>query len=137
MELFLNLCWLALLLPAYFLWRRRVSSEPWTRASFVIICTLGCALVLLFPVISASDDLHTVGQAIEESERSFRHAGHCPCDLHAVNQVSQFFVTAPAASEVVLEQVGTVFSFPPHSSGTPVSVVASGRAPPCRRAVSL
>ena len=89
MELFLNLCWLALLLPAYLLWRQRVSSEPWTRTSFVIICTLGCALVLLFPVISASDDLHAIGQAIEESERSFRNDGHCGCVPHSVQHDPQ------------------------------------------------
>lgn len=137
MELFLNLCWLALLLPAYLLWRRRVSSEPWTRASFLIVCTLGCALVLLFPVISASDDLHTVGQAIEESERSFRHGGHCSCDVHSINQAWQFVAVTPASLPVVFEQVGRVLSVSPQLSGALISAVPSGRAPPCRRLISL
>ncbi len=130
MELFLNLCWIALLLPAYLLWRRRVSCGPWTRASFVIICTLGCALVLLFPVISASDDLHAASQAMEESERGFRHVGHCPCALHSLNHASLPALPGSASPKVKFEQVGTVFSSSPLSLGTVVAFVPSGRAPP-------
>jgi hypothetical protein len=137
MELFLNLCWLALLLPAYLLWRRRISSEPWTRASFVIICTLGCAFVLLFPVISASDDLRAVGQAMEESERGFRHSSHCAWAAHSLNRASLPALPASASLKVVFEQVGTVFLSLPSPRGTVVAFVSSGRAPPSRRAVSL
>jgi hypothetical protein len=136
MELFLNLCWLALLLPAYQLWRRRISSEPWTRASFVIICTLGCSLVLLFPVVSASDDLHAVGQAMEESERGFRHSGHCACALHSLTRAA-LLAPASASLKAMFEQVGTVLSPSPHSLGTVVAFVAPGRAPPSQLAVSL
>src|SRR5208283_5965671 len=123
MELFLNLCWLALLLPAYLLWRRRISSQPWTRASFVIICTLGCALVLLFPVVSASDDLHAIGQAMEESERGFRHSGHCACTLHSFRYASLSALFASASLSVVFEQVGPAISSSPHSLGTVVAFV--------------
>jgi hypothetical protein len=130
MEFFLNLCWFALLLPAYVLWRRRVSSQPWTRASFVIVCTLGCALVLLFPVVSASDDLHAVGQAMEESERGFRHSSHCACAFHALNHASMPALAASASRKVIFEQVGTVFLSSPLSLGTVVAFVPSGRAPP-------
>jgi hypothetical protein len=130
MELFLNLCWFALLLPAYLLWRQRVSSEPWTRASFVIICTLGCAFVLLFPVISASDDLHAASQAMEESERGFRHSGHCACAVHVLNHASLPALPASASLEVMFEQVGTVLSSSPHSLGNVVGFVPYGRAPP-------
>lgn len=134
MELFLNLCWLALLLPAYLLWRHRISSQPWTRASFVIICTLGCSLVLLFPVVSASDDLHAVGQAMEESERGFPHSGHCACAraLHSLTRASLFVLPASAPLKAVFEQVGTALSPSPHSLVTVVAFVSSGRAPPAR-----
>jgi hypothetical protein len=74
MELFLNLCWLSLLVPAYLLWRQRTSlPSPHSRARssavppVVFLCVLGCALVLLFPVISASDDLHAMRAEMEES----------------------------------------------------------------------
>ncbi|MGD0213020.1 MAG: hypothetical protein ABSB87_07295 [Terriglobales bacterium] len=75
MELFLNLCWLSLLLPAYLLWRRRSSrtnrSTP-AAHPLVFLCVLGCAIVLLFPVISASDDLHAMRAEMEESSTSKR-----------------------------------------------------------------
>ena len=67
---FLNLCWIALLLPAYTLWRQRVLPNRAARTSLVFSCALGCVLVLLFPVISASDDLHSTGQVMEESKRA-------------------------------------------------------------------
>ena len=137
MELFLNLCWLTLLLPAYLLWRQRVSSEPWTRASFVIICTLGCALVLLFPVISASDDLHAIGQAIEESERSFRNDGRCACALHSVPHDAQPALPASTSAKVAFERLGTVLRFSPHSLGAFFASRPIGRAPPAERTVAL
>ena len=67
MELALNLCWLTLLLPAYWLWH----SAP-ARAKGVCICRLhslvllACVLILLFPVVSATDDLHVMRPEIEE-----------------------------------------------------------------------
>lgn len=137
MELFLNLCWLALLLPAFLLWRRRVSSEPWTRASFVILCTLGCALVLLFPVISASDDLHAVAQAMEESERGFRHGGHCSCFAHSLHKGALPFLPLTASLQVSFEQVGRTLSYAPRSAGSSVVPASSGRAPPFFALASL
>jgi hypothetical protein len=74
MELLLNLVWVLLAVPACFLWqrtRRRFSSLQ-------CLLTLGCALVLLFPVISATDDLHAMRPEMEESspgKRTFRQAG--------------------------------------------------------------
>jgi len=67
MELLLNLLWLALALPAVLIWRRQPASR-WSSGkpsrSFVL---LGCLLALLFPVVSASDDLHPISAEIEES----------------------------------------------------------------------
>jgi len=137
MELFLNLCWLALVLPAFVLWRRRVSSQPLTRASFVIVCTLGCALVLLFPVISASDDLHAVAQAMEESERGFRHDGRCPCVAHCLHQGALPFLPVTAALQVGFEPVGGTLSYSPHPAASSVVPTSSGRAPPFSALASL
>jgi hypothetical protein len=74
MELFLNLCWLSLLAPAYLLWRQRILSlKVCNRAGsspvppLLFLCVLGCTLVLLFPVVSASDDLHAMRAEMEES----------------------------------------------------------------------
>jgi hypothetical protein len=66
MELLLNILWLMLALPALVLWRRQAPSSRKQCAprSFVL---LGCLLALLFPVVSASDDLHPMSVEIEES----------------------------------------------------------------------
>jgi len=77
--LLLNLAWVLLALPAYWLWRRDAGLRL-GRGVTALQCllALGCALVLLFPVISASDDLHAMRAEMEESassKRSVRQAG--------------------------------------------------------------
>ena len=76
MELLLNLAWVLLALPAYWLWRRNAGSRQVSPLQGLL--TLGCVLVLLFPVISASDDLHAMRAEMEESaisKRTVRQAG--------------------------------------------------------------
>ena len=75
MELLLNLCWLLLTVPAFFCWRRRNRAEA---RPYIIIVALSCLLTLLFPVISASDDLHAMRQEMEDSnatKRTLKQAG--------------------------------------------------------------
>ncbi len=77
MELLLNLAWLLLALPAYWLWRASRSRADRAVTSLQCMLALGCALVVLFPVISASDDLHAMRTEMEESsasKRSMRHS---------------------------------------------------------------
>jgi len=80
MELLLNLAWLLLALPACWLWR--VSRRDRLRLNFnAVQCllVLGCVLVMLFPVISATDDLCAMRAEIEESpagKRGIRQAGN-------------------------------------------------------------
>jgi hypothetical protein len=73
MELLLNLAWLLLALPAYWLWRRNARRVT----SLQCLLALGCLLVLLFPVISASDDLHVMRAEMEDSisKRTVRQSG--------------------------------------------------------------
>jgi hypothetical protein len=80
MELLLNLLWLTLVLPAVLIWRRQsVSSKSlWHPRSFRAVVLLGCLLVLLFPVVSATDDLHPIRNEIEESSPSRRAAKQAP-----------------------------------------------------------
>jgi hypothetical protein len=79
MELLLNLTWVLLAVPAYWLWRRDAGSRAQRQASPVVcLLALGCVLVLLFPVISASDDLHAMRAEMEDSsisKRAVRQAG--------------------------------------------------------------
>ena len=75
MELLLNLAWLLLALPAYWLWR---SAKRRSLSSRQCLLALVCVLTLLFPVISATDDLHAMRAEMEESgtgKRSVRQAG--------------------------------------------------------------
>ena len=79
MELLLNLAWLLLALPAYWLWRRGTGARNARRLTALqFLLTLVCALVLLFPVISATDDVHAMRSEIEDSavgERAVRPTG--------------------------------------------------------------
>jgi len=69
MELLLNIVWLALALPAVWMWQRipaRAQHQQWFACCRPFLL-LGCALVLLFPVVSATDDLHAMRPEMEES----------------------------------------------------------------------
>src|ERR1700680_1724633 len=74
MELLLNLLWLTLALPAIWMWRHE-SVYAKGRGRFNRIwpfVLFGCILMLLFPVVSATDDLHAMRQEMEESSPSKR-----------------------------------------------------------------
>jgi len=76
MELLLNLAWLLLALPAYWLWRGRRTTQ---KSSLQCLLSLGCLLVVLFPVISATDDLQAMRTEMEESpvsKRALRQANN-------------------------------------------------------------
>lgn len=70
MELALNLSWLAIVAAAYVLWLRQPqyrgrplrSTRDWAAAALV----LACVLFLIFPVISASDDVRAAREFLEE-----------------------------------------------------------------------
>lgn len=80
MELLLNLAWLLLALPAYWLWRgSRTAAAGRKLSSVQCLLALACMLVILFPVVSATDDLRAMRNEMEESpasKRSVRHASH-------------------------------------------------------------
>jgi hypothetical protein len=137
MELLLNLCWLSLLLPAYLLWQRWTSSTgPGSPAGspavcpLVFLCALGCTLVLLFPVISATDDLHPMRAEMEESKRAFCHPGHCACTLHALTHSSHPVLPSSASLTPAFDQIGAVLAFTPQTLGVFSAPAPAGRAPP-------
>ena len=81
MELLLNLLWLLLVMPAFWLWRYS-RTAPERRAASPLHCllALACLLVILFPVISATDDLHAMRAEMEESPSSKRSIGQSSGD---------------------------------------------------------
>jgi hypothetical protein len=74
MELLLNLLWLTLALPALWMWRHESVRAQNCRyfARFRPFLLFGCVLMLLFPVVSATDDLHALRQEMEESSPTKR-----------------------------------------------------------------
>jgi hypothetical protein len=66
MELLLNLIWLLLIVPAFLLWKssRRAAGIP--QASLQVLA-LACILALLFPVVSATDDIQAMRPESEEA----------------------------------------------------------------------
>jgi hypothetical protein len=127
-ELALNLCWLALVLPAFLLWQRRASYDRSRRGSLLFVCALGCVLILLFPVISASDDLHSSGQAMEESRRIFRTGDHC--SQPTLSSFSQPALPVAGAQRLAFARSAMVSLSSPPSPGTFVNARWMGRAPP-------
>jgi hypothetical protein len=134
MELLLNLAWLLLVLPAYGIWRQGAVAKRQNRFnSLQGLLALGCLLVLLFPIISATDDLHAMRAEMEEpgtSKRSVRQASpdkfsvkvsrlhHSPAIL---KNASPFALSCDSWRESVI------------TSSSPLaapSILRAGRAPP-------
>jgi hypothetical protein len=63
---------LLLALPAYWLWRDCRGVRIGRRSSLQCLLSLGCLLVILFPVVSATDDLRAMRTEMEESPSSKR-----------------------------------------------------------------
>jgi hypothetical protein len=133
MELILNLAWLLLALPAYWLWRStRLRQAERKLSSLQCLLALGCILVVLFPVISATDDLHAMRTEMEESPASKR-------SLHQItSDKASPWNSRPQTPPAIL---GTMISFAlrmesheavpvPACSMPAVRVLCSGRAPP-------
>ncbi len=80
MELLLNLAWLLLALPAFWLWQRSTAASTGRKPTALqCVLALGCMLVILFPVVSATDDLRAMRNEMEESpanKRNIRHASN-------------------------------------------------------------
>ncbi len=87
-ELLLNLAWIFLCLPACWVFRRKAPNV--TAAQRFL--SLACALVILFPVVSATDDLHAAPQATEESSSTKRTLKARAQDKASAHQ----FQTSPA-----------------------------------------
>lgn len=134
MENLLNVAWLVLSLAAGWLWLRRWRDV--SRYSFPLqLGTLTCTLIILFPVVSANDDLYLQQTAIEASENQkrsgveasgkvIRQSGHVPTTLLALLQIlpalcfdPELTMAADAPPAVLLERIFFFFLLnrpPPH-----------------------
>jgi hypothetical protein len=129
MELLLNLAWLLLALPAYCLWRRDARKV----SSLQSLLALACALVLLFPVISASDDLHAMCAEMEDSSTNKRTVRPAGGDKHSawVNRLQAPPAAVSSAVRLVVPEAGFLeLSADCVSPFARPSVFHGGRAPP-------
>lgn len=70
MELLLNLAWLLVAIGAIVMWLHQRGRFASTRRRGLLLqsVALACALAVLFPAISATDDLHAAQLAVEASD---------------------------------------------------------------------
>jgi hypothetical protein len=134
MELLLNLAWMLLALPAYWLWRRDAGARVARRLDpLQCLLVLGCVLVLLFPVISASDDLHAMRAEMEESATSKRTVRQAGGEKNSawVNRLQGAPAMAVSAGGLIAPEVGrledSVVRLAPVARPR---VFPAGRAPP-------
>lgn len=131
MELLLNLAWLLLALPAYWLWRGRKSAHGFS--SLQCLLALGCLLVILFPVISATDDLCAMKAEMEESpsgERSFRHASGDRTGLSNAVVHSHAALVSSAGAHCTNDESWLIISSPCLHTPAAPALEAASRAPP-------
>lgn len=132
MELLLNLSWLLLALPAFWLWRESGGVRGQRRFSALQgVFALAGALVLLFPVVSATDDLRAMRAEMEESQTSKRSVSQSGGEKSSASRSqAQPALAIGADAPVTLER--GILSVTPSSVSTialPL-VVTHGRAPP-------
>jgi len=139
MELLLNILWLMLALPAIWVWRRDSDFARHHRSFAGSRCflILACVLLLLFPVISATDDLHAMRSEIEESNPSKRAVRQSAADKSAsvaLHSVGPLALLTSAAELIFAPQVGAQPTATSLFMPAPVFFSASGsRAPPVSR----
>jgi hypothetical protein len=134
MELLLNLAWLLLAMPAFWFWHktRPVEAERSFRPLHAMLA-LGCALVILFPVISATDDLHVIGTEMEDpsvSKRSIRQGSS--------ERLSVWNSSVHVHAALLRSCESQVFTVPPADRSHAVrpllragrALLRAGRAPP-------
>jgi hypothetical protein len=132
MELLLNLAWLLLALPAYFLWRGCRSMHTGREfTSLQCLLALGCVLVVLFPVVSATDDLRAMRAEMEESPSSKRTVRLATNDkAPAWKWQSPPALTASPSSLTVQEESWQQLPALYVSSPAAPAIKRVGRAPP-------
>jgi hypothetical protein len=134
MELLLNLAWLLLALPAYGIWRQGAVAKRQNRFnSLQGLLALGCLLVLLFPIISATDDLHAMRAEMEEpgaTKRSVRQASQDKVSVKASRLHHSPAILVKASAFALSCDSWRESVIPSSSPLAAPSILRAGRAPP-------
>ncbi|MFZ1142351.1 MAG: hypothetical protein ABR881_16270 [Candidatus Sulfotelmatobacter sp.] len=132
MELLLNLAWLLLALPALWLWRgSRTATVGRKFTALQCLLALGCMLVILFPVVSATDDLRAMRSEMEESPASKRTIRQASNDkASAWKRQSPPALAATTSSLSVSDGAWQPLSVPQLSAPEAPAIEQASRAPP-------
>ena len=126
MELFLNSAWAVMAVVAICVWlclERRDKAER--RLSFVALVML---LVILFPVISVSDDLWSLHNPAETDTCQRRdHVAPCP---HSIFHATAVLPEPPPAELAVFQNLGVTLGFPELTHESPALGPIQNRPPP-------
>ena len=133
LELLLNLFWLLLAAPAVWLWHKARFAQPKSqfhaRRSLLLV---SCVVLLLFPIVSASDDLQAMRPEVEESTArdTQRHAQGCRSNISADHAGTPALLPEPSSALPVLQWAGRVALSPAKPSIRVSRALHAGRAPP-------
>jgi hypothetical protein len=133
MELTLNLFWLLLTVPALLLWRREGMGCRHRHRSWLLLLSLGCLLILLFPVISASDDLRALRMEAEDPVTGDTLRGlSAGGSSQSADHQSPVFALPPAQVFVSLGTLrwGATVPVATPKAGIHLFATRAGRAPP-------
>ncbi len=132
MELLLNLIWVALAMGSFAVFMRRRQSTRDGTVDWRSLLTLACVLLLLFPVISASDDLHPTQALTEEATKRVQHVAF-PQNFSTGNSAPQMLLVLVLGwllALVKLQPLTVLESAPCRLDGHRIS--SDGRGPPAR-----
>jgi hypothetical protein len=133
LELLLNLFWLLLAVPAAWLWYHARFAQPESRIhGWRSLLLVSCVVLLLFPIVSASDDLQLMRPEVEESTARDAQRSAQGCRSHAPAYHAGILALMPESltGVPVLKWAGRA-SLPLVKSSMRVSRAPhAGRAPP-------
>lgn len=109
MELLLNLVWIAMALAAFSVFARSRRTVPQfaTIPYWKALLALACVLVLLFPVISASDDLHPSQAVLEDATKRIQQA--VASFQHAQSSLATYLLPVMLVSSLMMVLAGSRF----------------------------
>ena len=135
MELFLNILWLVIAVAGLSVWRicwahqqRAREHSPWRQWT-----AFGSALVLLFFMVSLTDDLHSELIYFEECAANRRYTTCLACAHHAPPRrviATHYAIRVIPGFPQRLSAIGSVIPSKEFSPALSRVGVASGRAPP-------
>lgn len=137
MELFLNILWVLIVLASAGVWRMHWAHQPRARQhdTWRQWAAFACAMVLLFFVVSLTDDLHAELVLFEESSNVRRHTTCLACQQHSPRsarltaaQGSAILPVNPLVASVTFN--AAIFQLSESFRPMLTAKSSSGRAPP-------